>query len=247
MKWYIIIFALTVSLYVATPATAQDFSVNDTSRNVIYRHESKYGLSVSTQGLGAKFAWGKNIDAFVRRSLCVELNTFKALKEQRVYNLFNIEGKSYIFGKLNYVINLRIDRLIERQLNRKPYWRGVEVRWFYQYGLDLGFAKPYYLLVYDAQNDQLIEAIYDPATISDESIIGRAAFLKGIDETKLHPGIHLAGGLNFDYSIYRTTIKELSLGIHLDIYPYPVQILALNPPNYFFLTLSLGLNVGSRK
>jgi hypothetical protein len=176
----------------------------------------------------------------------IELNTFKALKEQRVVNVFSYEGRSYIYGKVNKVYNLRFGRLIEKQITRKPYWRGVEMRWFYQYGLNVGLAKPYYLLIVDNVNGRSKEGLFDPAFVSDEEIIGRARFTKGIDETKIHPGIHLEVGLALDYGIYRTSIKEFTLGLGLDVFPYPIEILTANPKHYYFLTGFLGIHIGNR-
>jgi hypothetical protein len=225
----------------------QDFYSPDSSSNIIYQREYKYGIKVHTQGLGAKFSWGRNINAFKRKSYSIELHTLNNPKEQRVTSLLFYHGRSYIYGKINYIVNLRAVRLIEKQLNRKPYWRGVELRWFYQYGVDIAFAKPYYLQVYSFETQMSFEAKFDDPDISSENIIGRARFLKGIEETKTYPGIHFESGLSFDYGIYRTSIKELTLGASLDIYPFPIRILALNPPHYYFLTLFIGLNIGRRQ
>jgi len=246
MKFYgfVVMLFLVVLPFLSV---AQDFYTADSSSNIIYQKEYKYGIKIHSQGLGIKYSWGRNISAFKRRSFSVELLTLKDSKEQRVTSLIFYQGRSYIYGKINYIVNFRFSRLIEKQLNRKPYWQGVELRWFYQYGVDLALAKPYYLQISDFQTGTSSEAIFTDSIVSSENIIGRARFLKGMNETKLHPGIHLESGLSFDYGAYRTSIKELTLGASLDIYPYPIKILALNPPHYYFLTLFIGLNIGRRQ
>lgn len=245
MKWSFLSIFIILFL-VPSEGLTQDFELNDTSKNILYLKELKYGMNIHTQGMGANVTWGKNISAFKRRSWVVELNTFKALKEQRVVNVFWYEGKSYIYGKVNKVYNFRFGRLIEKQITRKPYWRGVELRWFYQYGLNLGLAKPYYLLVIDDVNGGSKELVY-ASHVSDENIIGRARFIKGISETKLHPGAHFKLGVAFDYGIFRTSIKEFTTGIGIDIFPYPMKTLAGNSAHYYFLTAFLGINIGKRK
>ena len=55
-----------------------------------------------------------------------------------------------MYGKLNYLFVLRPGIGIQNVINSKPYWGGVEIRYFYYGGLSLGFTKPVYLYVYDA-------------------------------------------------------------------------------------------------
>jgi len=107
MKWCF--FSVIILLFLSpTDGLSQDFGVVDTSKNILYLKELKYGLNLHTQGGGIKIAWGKNISAFKRRSWVAEINTFKALKEQRVVNVFSYEGKSYIYGKVNNYQKARI-------------------------------------------------------------------------------------------------------------------------------------------
>jgi len=231
--------------------TGQTEAVYDTSTNVILLKERSFGILFHTQGWGIKYSKGYNKTAFKRRMLVFELAEMQDPKQIRIINPYFTNAKSYYYGKLNAVYILRATYGNHKQLNRKPYWGGVELRFFYMGGISLGLAKPIYLYILNitAPGDFVYTTSiekYDPDKHSVDDIFGRASFTKGINETRVYPGIHVKVGLDFDYASYRNKLKSLEVGAMLDIFPMPIPIMAFNDPNYYFLTFYLNFNFGKR-
>lgn len=223
----------------------------DTSKNIILLKERSFGAIFHSQGWGVKFSKGYNKTAFNRRMLVFEMVEMQSPKQIRIINPYFTNAKSYIYGKLNSVFILRGTYGNHKQLNRKPYWGGVELRFFYMGGVSVGLAKPIYLYILNitAPGDYVYTTSlerYDPDKHSVDDIFGRASFTKGIEETGFYPGIHAKVGLDFDYASYRTKLKSLEVGVMLDLFPRPVPIMAFNDPDYYFLTFYLNFNFGKR-
>lgn len=229
----------------------QTNAVLDTSKNVILLKERSFGIVFHTQGWGMKYSKGFNKTAFKRRMLVIELDEVHDPKQIRIINPYVSNAKSYHYGKLNAFYILRGSYGNHKQLNRKPYWGGVELRFVYMGGLSLGLAKPVYLYILHsiAPDDNYFTKIlekYDPEEHSVDNIFGRGPFTKGINETKLYPGLHFKVGLDFDYASYRNKLKSLEVGAMLDVFPNPVPQMAYNDPNYYFLTFYMSFSFGKR-
>jgi len=218
----------------------------DTSANIILEKEFSGGIKFHTQGWGIKLLMGKNKTAFKRNTWQVEIVGLKSLKEIKVINPYYYGSNYYIFGKLNSIFLLTTSRGRYNQLNRKPYWGGVELRHFYHYGLNLSFAKPIYYHIVDPASGYYITDQYDRSKYSDTDIVRKASFFEGAGETKIFPGIHLETGLDFEYAVYKNNISSLAFGATFDFFPMPIPILAENDPEYFFFTLFLNFNLGRR-
>lgn len=229
----------------------QTEAVYDTSKNVILLKERSLGVIFHTQGWGIKYSKGYNKTAFKRRMLTIEMAEMQDPKQIRIINPYFTNAKSYYYGKLNAVYIFRGSYGNYKQLNRKPYWGGVELRLLYMGGVSVGLAKPIYLYILNitSPGDFIYTTTlekYDPDKHSVDDIFGRASFTKGINETKFYPGLHFKVGLNFDYASYRNKLKSLEVGAMVDVFPIPIPVMAFNDPNYFFFTFYLNFNFGKR-
>lgn len=229
---------------------AQSELVIDTSKNIVLMKERSYGVLFHTQGWGIKYSQGYNKTAFNRRMITVELGEMQSLRQIRTINPYFTNAKSYVYGKLNSVFTLRGSFGYYKQLNRKPYWGGVELRFFYVGGLTLAITKPIYLYILNASpviyEYSISEERYDPDEHFVDNIFGRAPFTRGFNNLDVYPGLHAKVGLDFDYASYRNKLKSLEVGATLDVFPRPVPIMAFNDPNYYFLTLYVNFNFGKR-
>lgn len=218
----------------------------DTSDRIILEKEISGGIKFHTQGWGVKFTRGNNKTVFKRNTWQIEFVGMNPQKQVKVINPYYYASNYYVFGKLNSVFLLNAALGKYHQINRKPYWGGVELRYFYQYGINIGIAKPIYLYIYDPAQGILIEDQYDLSKYSDSDIVRKAPFLSGIDETTFYPGIHLETGLDFEFGAFNTNLTSLTVGTTLDFFPFPIPIMASNDPEFYFLTLFLNLNLGKR-
>lgn len=241
----ILIFGIALSIQLS----AQSEPVIDSSKNILLLKERSFGVIFHTQGWGLKYNSGINKTAFTKRMLTFEFAEMKSPKQIRIINPYYTNAKSYIYGKLNAVFLLRGSYGNYKQLNRKPYWGGVELRLLYMGGVSLGFAKPIYLYIIDQSSPDIIryyEAKFDPVNQGVEEIYGRAPFTSGFNEITVHPGFHFKAGLDFDYASYRTKVKSLEIGAIVDVFPNPIPIMAFDDPEYFFVTLYLSFSFGKR-
>ena len=215
------------------------------------RKETIFRLIAHSNGFGFGMSKGHNSTVFKRRMLEAEFVTMKAPKEIKTVYPFADNSKSYVYGKVNQLYILRGGVGFEKQLNRKPYWGGVEVRYLYHAGASLGLLKPVYLYIINYTQDPadpyyLTTERFDPEKHFYENIFGRAPFNYGLSELKVHPGLYGKAGMNFEFGADNDRIKTLEVGAICDFYPQSVTIMAHNPPRNFFVSFYISFNFGMR-
>lgn len=205
---------------------------------------------IHTSGFGIGYRSGKHITGYKKRMFELELTGMKHPKEIRTVNPYFENSKSYIYGKENSFLLLRAGLGKQKIINSKPYWGGVELRYFYYGGLSLGLLKPIYLYILhktsvDYEYNLSIEK-YDPDIHFAEDIFGRAPFFQGFNKLKPMPGIYLKTGLNFEYGAYDESVKAIEAGVTLDAYTNNVPIMAFVKNRNYFVSLYLSFHFGSR-
>lgn len=223
------------------------------SDSVLLTKEMAGGFILHSQGWGAQFMKGKNVNFRKKRFLEFSFVEMKSPKEIRVINPYFSNAKSYIYGKLNNFYMLRGGYGQQHLIATKPYWGGVELRFFYSGGGVLGIAKPVYLNIINLVSItpnyfeyELVTEKYDPEEHFRDNIYGRAPFTKGFNELKFYPGLYGKAGLYFDFGTYNAAIKALEVGAILDVFPNPVPMMAYNDKEYYFITLFLSVSFGKR-
>ena len=233
---------------------AQSISLDDTDSNdvkVLFRKEKSAFLMIHTGGFGIGYRNGKHITGYKKRMLEFELTGMKHPKEIRTVYPNDNNSKSYIYGKENALFILRTGIGKQKIVNSKPYWGGVELRYFYYGGLSAGLLKPVYLYVLHLTNTPNLYNLslekYDPDKHFQENIYGRAPFFHGFDKIKPLPGLYFKTGLNFEYGTNDTSVRSLETGITVDAYIKPVPIMAFNENKNIFISLYISFHFGSRR
>lgn len=260
MRWY----SLATMLLLVAPAglVAQDLADFDTlADGLLYRREMAGSVSLHTLGYGAGYRIGKNKNYYVKRMFDFDLLEMKSPKEVKRYNEYLPNSRRYVYGKENNVYIVRAGIGQQRLLNRKPYWGGVEVRYFYYGGPNLALAKPVYLYIaYYTQQDlityyDLKLEKYDPERHfpyrgynlnEDCDIAGRGPFLEGFSEIKPYPGVYLKAGFNFEFGQYTQRVKAVETGVVVDFFPKAIPVMAFNDPYHYFVTAYLSFSFGKR-
>ncbi len=250
IKQIVFLFLLTI---VSIPVFAQfDTETSDTLENMIlYNKQRTYGIVAHNLGFGVNFRTGKRISIFKTRVLEFEFVSMKSYKQVKMINPYVVNSKRYVYGKYNDAFFLRAGFVWKKLLNRKPYWGGVEVRMIYGAGLSLGLAKPYYLYIITdisvvGNTFTIVPERYDPKKHSPTDIFGRAPFSKGLNEITVHPGLHLKGGLNFEFGTQSTKIKSVEIGAALDILPAGMTIMYYNADQIAFPSFYIQIALGKR-
>ncbi len=217
---------------------------------IIYKHSIYGGAILHTNGWGANLAFTKNKTAFKARLLQFEMVGMKHPKEVRTYNPYYQDGRSYIFGKLNTLTIFRPSIGVRKIVFDKIRKSGVSIGYNWRLGPSLGFTKPVYLEVASNEGSPVQTIIvekYDPDEHSIEDIYGRASWFKGIDELKLHPGIHAAFGLNFNYDSDRAGMNGIELGATIDYFPIEeIEVMAFADNYSVFFNFYLNLQFGKK-
>jgi hypothetical protein len=237
---------------------SQDTEEQDTVNNgFLMRREKSGNIMLHTLGYGVGYKFGLNKNYFKRRIIEFDLFEMKAPNQTKTYNENFVNPKYYYYGKLNNLYVLHAGIGYQNLLNRKPYWGGIEVRYFYSGGLSLGFAKPVYLYISYYHSDLIIFATktekFDPnknypVTTPDYTydIYGRAPVLTGFKEIKPYPGFYAKTGFNFEFGTLNDRIKALEIGLVLDAYPVGIPVMAFRDPYYIFVTGYFNFTLGRR-
>jgi len=246
---YLIIFILIV----ATFQSKAQYDEELLSSEVLLRKEYYAGAFINSAGAGVEFRKGTNTTYFNKWLYEFNLLELKSSRETRVYNPMFRNSRSYIYGKLNNLYVLRAGGGLQRLLNRKPYWGGVELRYFWFAGGSLGLAKPVYLyIIKELAVSQfyyeffLVAERYDPNKHFLDNIYGRASFTKGFDNLSLHPGAYAKGGFSFDIGRQNQKVSAVELGAAVDFFPGGVKMMALRDPERLFITFFVGYYFGRR-
>ncbi|MBW6502358.1 MAG: hypothetical protein K0B05_13290 [Bacteroidales bacterium] len=197
-------------------------------QRVFFRNEKSFAILLNSDGLGINFRDARRIDYLNKRFFEIELGTLKHPREYKQSNYYS-QG-SFVFGKVNSAVFLRGDIGRQHELFRKADLGGIAVRYFYAAGPTIAFYKPiFYRVLYPVSNNYeyvVREEKFD-IQIHDPSLIyGKASFVKGMDETKVLPGLFVKGGFNFEYSKEDKVIHAIEIGATLSGYPKQIPIMA---------------------
>ncbi len=207
-----------------------------------YRRETVFGINFNTQGGligGANVRSSRVIDDRRLWFWSLEGVFFKNPKEETVTN--QATGGSFTQYKTNYAFALRPSIGIQRILFRKAAESGVQVNGLLSVGPSIGLLMPYYIS-YDktwaargsggpSQSDIIVDEQFNPnppVSHDPNYIIDRAPFFSGISKTKIVPGVHLRGGLSFEYGRYRDAVAGAEVGFVMEAYTQ--RLVTFNPP-----------------
>lgn len=218
---------------------------------ILYKRELSFGATIHSSGWGLDFRNGKNLTVNKKRMYEIEIVGMKHPKEYKSYNYQFENSKSFVYGKLNSFIVSRFGLGEHRVVWTKAERNNIEIRVNGTAGLSLGLAKPVYLIFFKdhtGNEDLFVTERYDPGNEDHalENTYGRAEFLRGIEEIKLHPGIYAKLATTFEYGALDDDIKALEVGMTLDAYPKKIPIMAFIENKQFFFNFYVSLMFGKK-
>jgi len=219
--------------------------IKDQAR-IFYRNEKSFGISLNSNGLGVSGRYAKRINARKKTLWEIDGANIKHPKEVRISNSY-YNNRSFVFGKENLFFNLRAGWGKQHEMFRKVDRGGISIRRYFTVGPSLGLLKPIYYEVFKAGggvNDYYLSTEKFNTATHQGNIYGRASFFKGIDETKITPGIYGRFGLSFEYSKSDITLHAIETGVSLDLFPREMVIMATEHNNFYFLTLFVSYRFG---
>lgn len=230
--------------------------------------EISFGGGLKTDGWGilANKGWvvtddERNSDRFYNmRFVQFDFSEHKHVKEVKGTNTSVAGGtpggknKPFIFGKINNFYTLDLSYGIRKMIAGKPESGTISIHWVYSGGLSIGLLKPYYIDAYILKNgakEYVPETIkYTDETreafIKQENIIGSAGWTKGINETKIVPGVIAKTGLHFDFAATKKSKMALEVGVSGALYSKKIELMAGQTAYPYLLNAYLTLQFGKR-
>lgn len=203
-------------------------------------NENSFGLNLNSSGWGLDYRFSKRINFRNRYFFAVDYNFVKDPKEIKVINPYFEAQKKFVYGKLNSFHTIRFGLGWQRMIFEKRDKGSISINYLISVGPVIGLIKPIYYEIVDSTetigNIQYFYASEQKLDIDNHSasdIINRSAFYKGISEIGIAPGVFIKTGMAFDFSndVLKTNVIEV--GIALDTYLRPVEIMANNAKQIF--------------
>ncbi|HPS46154.1 MAG TPA: hypothetical protein PKZ21_03200 [Bacteroidales bacterium] len=248
--FFFILFFFCFGCYIEAQDVSSFDTINDAK--ILLRKEKSGFIEIHTSGFGLGYRNGKHLTGYKKRMFEVELTGMKHPKEIKIINPILISAKPYFYGKQNSLFIIRGGYGRQRIINSKPYWGGVEIRYFYYGGVSLGLLKPVYLYI---AHDTIVGNLhyftttiekYDPDIHSEDVIYGRAPFLKGFGRIQPVPGIYFKTGLNFEYGDSYEILKAIEMGVTGEFFIKKPPLMAYNSNKNYFFSLFLSFHFGTR-
>jgi hypothetical protein len=215
--------------------------------SVYYRNERSFAIKLNTNGWGLNYMEGKRINYLNKKLLEFELSILKDPKEVKMTNPYWDTPGNFIFGKLNSVFLLRGGIGRQRELYKKADLGGVSVRYFYTGGPVLAVYKPIYYKIINWMSQyeyEIKEEKFDVKKHDPTMIYSKAAFTKGLDETKVLPGLYAKAGFNFEYSKKDKVLHAIEIGSQIELFPKKIPIMATTSNKSVFLSLFASYRFG---
>ena len=216
-------------------------------QKIFIRNERSLGILINTDGFGLSYREGKRVNFLNKRLIEFDFGTLKHAKEVKLSNPSYQTPGTFVFGKLNSVFYLRGGFGHQREIYKKADLGGVAVRLFYSGGPVIAFCKPIYYKIMkplSSNTFEIVEEKFDVKKHEPSMIYSKAAFTKGLDETKLLPGLYAKGGFNFEYSKQDKILHAIELGAQINVFPKKIPIMATASNKAIFFSLFVSYRFG---
>jgi hypothetical protein len=202
---------------------------------------SSWGIGVNTNTNSGLLGGFSFIKTFKNRSF-INLD-FTNTKDYREFDSpFSYNGKTYVEGKLNYLLNLRPEYGRQWALLKQSSDGGTSLNGRLATGPTLGIQKPYFVdIIYTDVAGKSIQTSVPMAnaldnTYSKSVISGEGSFFSGFSEAKMVPGWHLKTALEFKFETLKQNYLALETGFIIDYFSQPVEILNQTTPRSVYTT-----------
>jgi hypothetical protein len=219
----------------------------DEQQKVFFRNERSYSILLNSDGLGLSYREAKRNDYLNKRLFEVDFGTLKHPKEYKMSNPYSTGTGTYVFGKLNSAFYLRAGIGRQHEIFKKEDLGGIAIRYFWTAGPALVAYKPIYYQVVSwlTTTDYIIEEKkFDIAIHSITDILSKASFFKGLNETKVLPGLYAKGGFNFEYSKEDKVIHAIECGAQINAFAGKIPIMASPDNKAIFFSLFVSYRFG---
>tara|TARA_B100001287_G_scaffold177665_1_gene149804 strand:- start:1568 stop:2287 length:720 start_codon:yes stop_codon:yes gene_type:complete len=210
---------LTTVLFLAyTSLFSQNLEYFDSEK------EAYWGISKNSWGGligGGVLKFSNKVSDNLYRTIGFELVNIKHPKENKYSSPLGY-GRTFIWGKKNYLFSLRAQYGREAILFSKKDQQGIRINAQLAIGPSIGILMPYYIK-YSRNNRMEIEN-FNSAIHTFTNVMGSASFFEGINELKIKPGLNIKAALNFEFGT-RKSSTAIEIGFLAEAYPKKIIIM----------------------
>jgi len=226
----------------------------DSQEKILFQNERSVSLSLTSNGFSGAYRFGQRKSYLSKVIYEAELSYIRHPKEVKVsaspYSYAT--SRKYVYGKTNIFINLRPSIGFQKEIFSKEDRGSIAVRYFYAGGPSIGLTKPIYYTFNIIAPINGVNYIIDQQTQKFEfsqhaqstEIAGRASFWRGMDEMAVYPGLHVKGGLSFEYSRYNHLLNAIEVTADFDAFLKKIPIMYTDYNYRFFITLGVSYRFG---
>lgn len=216
---------------------------------IAYHKHTAYGFKLTTDGYGVFMEVGRAKSVKKAMLFQLEFTERKHPKEEKQSNPL-VSTIPYVYGKHNYVYNVKLGVQQQILLGNKSNKNGVSVSANFGGGINLGLLRPYYVQVIGGSNTTEFIKYDSPDStlfLNNSAIIGGPDFGKGWGEIKVNPGAYIKTGFRFDYGKFNEMINAVELGLHADFYSKKLEQMVYVKEKQFFFGAYVTIMFGRRK
>jgi hypothetical protein len=238
------------SVYAQNPEPPTPNTADNADKTILMRDEFSGGLVLHSEGFGITLRRAKQKTYKKKKYVEFDFVSMKDVKEISQQNPYYDNSTSFIYGKLNdfYVPRIGVGRQLV--IFAKAHTTGVEVRYNYGFGADLGFTKPIYLnIIYGNPPDQYAKIErYDPSNPNHtaDNIFGNAPFTYGLGQMSIYPGGYIKSAVSFEWAKYPDEIWSVETGVVVDVFAQEIPIMAYIPNKQVFFNFYVSISYGGR-
>ncbi|UEG49313.1 hypothetical protein LK994_11785 [Ferruginibacter lapsinanis] len=216
---------------------------------IAYHKHTVYGLKLTTDGYGLFFETGRARSVKKATLFQFEITERKHPKEEKQSNPY-VSTIPYVYGKQNFVYNIKLGVQQQILLGNKSNKNGVSVTANYGGGVNIGLLRPYYVQVISSPTSTEFVKYNSPDSalfLNNGAIIGGPDFGKGWGEIKINPGAYVKAGFRFDYGKFNEMVNAVELGLTAEVYSKKLEQMVYVEQKQFFFGAYVGIMFGRRK
>lgn len=214
---------------------------------IFYKNEQSIGLNLHAHGMAVNYRMARWQNVRTKSIWEIGSTYIKHPKEVKSSNPYYGSSEKFYFGKKNSSLTLYGGIGQQKEWAQKAGEGSLGVRFLYQAGVAMAIVKPIYyqvLYVYDSVSVAIRDEKFSSAIHTKNSIYGKAAFSKGLDELRLIPAAYLRVGVSFEFSAAEKYYHALELGIAPFLYAQKLPIMDSAENYQLFVNLFVGYRFG---
>lgn len=202
---------------------------------------SSWGIGLNTNTNSGILGGFSFLKTFKNRSF-VNLDLTNTKDYREFDSPYSYNGKSFVEGKLNYLINFRPEYGRQWSLFKQASDGGTSLNGRIATGPTIGIQKPYFVdIVYTEAGGKTLTTSVPMAKALDNSynksiISGEGSIFSGFSEAKFIPGWHLKTALEFKFETLKQNYLAVETGFIVDYFSQPVEILNQTAPRSVYTT-----------